>query len=216
MQTINIGILSQGSQAKSILFVIGNPSSPNGNDANQKLHMEARGYTVTYIDDDLALGTETGYDCILISSSVSAGSVGAKFKNSSIPVVVAEHSVWDEMEFISGSFSTDTNMTDWNLVDDTHPIAGSLTNGVLTVWTATNNLRYSSSPASGADVVFESPDAAGRACLFVFEQGATLDDTTTAPARRVAISLAAAAWADRNTTCEAIFDRAIDWAMNII
>ena len=201
----------------SILFVVSNSSSPISGDASVKTHIEARGYTVTYMDDDSLTGAETGYDCIIVSDSVSSSKISNKLKESTIPVLILEYlNLVDSC--LASSVSTDTGETQWRLIDDTHRIADGYSNGLITVFSSSSSVRHTSSTSnlgSGADVVFDSPDSTGRPSIFVYESGAILTDGEVAANRRGYMPFETTNWSILNSDAKAIFDNMVDWCLGI-
>ena len=211
------GALLQGQENLTVLFVVGDDSAVASGDSSIKTHIENRGYTVTYIDDDDLIGTESGYGCILISDSVNSNTISNKLKDSELPILNLEY-LSLTANCLSSSVSTDSNETEWELIDDSHPIASGFSNGDITIFSSASLVRHTTSTSnlgSGADVIFNSPDGVNRPSVFVYESGAALVGGDTTNSRRVYMPFEHSNWAIFTDDAKDIFDNALDWALGI-
>ena len=213
------GILAQQVR-HTVLFVVGNASSPATGDASIKTYLEGLGYTVTYLDDDSVTGSETGYDCVLVSDSVNHVTISSYLTFSTMPVITLEYLSWKNHKLATDA-TEDASQTNMDLILDTHPIAGTLSNGAISIFSSAATIRNTKNTSvlgSGATVIFESPVGSGRACIFTYENGTTLAGTpyVTALARRVALPFEYGQWSNLTTTAKEIFARSVQWAMGVI
>ena len=181
---------------------------PPGDDAVIE-HLEAGGKVVTVVDDD-SLGDvdPSRFDVIAISSTVTASKVGQTFTTTSVPVLVWEHYLYDDLGLIGNGRGMTAPSTDVEIVHDDHPLAGGLT-GTVSVTTARQRSTWGE-PTPEAQVVAVDP-ASDRAVVFAYEAGAALR-SGIAPARRVAFHLSPRSAIDWSDDGKALFDAALAWS----
>ncbi len=173
------------------------------------------GLSVSVVDDNaVSVGVESGFDVVLISSSVSPKVVGSKFRSSAVPVVAAEPYVFDDLGLTAnsgvgrGEFGS---LVSLDVVDSGHPVAAGLS-GEVVVNSVASPYSYGR-PGAGASVVARLPGGGDRAGVFVYEAGASMVGLS-APAARVGLFLSYATPQSLTATGELLVVSAVGWAID--
>ncbi len=197
-----------------ILFVVGNPNSLTNGDTAVRNRLEGRGYTVTIVDDSASQTSDAnGKVLVVISSTVNSGNVGNKFRNVTVPVIVWEQALLDNMRMTgnnSGDHGTDRNENRVNIIDNTHPLAAGLPSGNVRVTTSNQTFSWGL-PNNNAIKIATLRNNSNRYAIFAYETGASMVNLT-APARRVGFFLENNTASRLNNDGWALFDAAVDWA----
>ncbi len=197
-----------------ILFVVGNTSLNSGDTAvyNQLLSL---GYTVTVIDDSASTTSNSiGKALVLISSTVGSSNVNNKFRNVTVPVMLWEQALQDDMRMVSGNNrGTDNNETQINIVNSSHPLAAGLSSGLVTVVTSNRTFSYGE-PNNNAIGIATIDNNSNRYVIYGYDTGAGMYNNLNAPARRLMFFLEDTTAANLNTDGWALFDAAINWVTN--
>lgn len=203
------------------VFVVGNPAL-NASDAAIRTRLEALGFEVRVVDDNLSQTSDAaGAALVVTSSTVDSNQVLNKFRDVAVPVVNWEQALQDNY-----GFTTDENgvtrgglggQTQVNIVRADHPLAGGVAAGLQTI-VADETLPVGTTwgvPAASAIIISTVADDPTRANLYGFETGAAMTLGVTAPARRVHLFLDNDTYAGLNETGRKLVDAAIAWAANI-
>ena len=143
--------------------------------------LELLGFNVTLIDDgDASAADASGKDLIVISHTVSSGTINSKFRDVAVPVITWEDGIFDDMNMASSKGDVD-NVTDLSIVT-THPLAAGFS-GDIQVYEDDDRLAWGT-PSSSAITVATVPGYASKAVIFAYEAGAQMVGMT-APAKRV-------------------------------
>lgn len=197
-----------------VLLVVGRVPVTNG-DAAVMSRLQSLGHAVTVVDDAASTAASAnGKELVVISESVASGSVGNKFNQVAVPLIVFEPWVYDNLGLTGTVASTDYGFTAGQTqlrMTGTHPLTAGLT-GNVTVGTASS---FSwGIPAAGAVVAATLRNDASRPTIFAYEAGAQLANGLAAPARRIALHPNAGATTAWNATGQSLFDAAVQWAVN--
>jgi hypothetical protein len=195
------------------LFVVGSTMLIAG-DAAIKSRLEGLGFIVTVKDAPSSVTADaTGKALVVISESVTAIDVGAKFRDVAVPVVTLEAGLFDDMMLTGPTVGTDydnwVGQSQVTITDSSHPMAGGLS-GTVTVTTSATALAWGR-PGAGAVKVASLATDGTRYALFGYETGASMFNGMSAPARRAGMFL----WKDTPTFLNAsgwtLFDAAVRW-----
>ncbi|MEZ5215021.1 MAG: hypothetical protein R2715_00180 [Ilumatobacteraceae bacterium] len=138
--------------------------------------LRGQGYEVTVFDDDVVTaGALSGFDLVIVSSSVVPSKIGTNLAGPRIPVVTWEGYLFDEFGLASSGGETNVNTREITIMDPSHPTAGGLTDSV-TLLTTDMKLNRATGLADG---VVEVADTRVGATMLRAEVGALL---TTGPA----------------------------------
>jgi hypothetical protein len=197
---------------KTALFVVGS-TSLNGSDAAVKSRLQSLGYTVTLKDDDACNTSDAnGKGLILISSTCNSGSIGSKYRDVAVPVIVWEAWLMDDMK-MTGSWSNSYGATDYvskiRIQDSDHPIAQGAT-GEFTVFSKSKTVTWGL-PGSGASRIGYIPGNPNCVMLYAYDAGASMVGMT-APARRVGFFLHNSSAEKLTNTGWQLFERTVQWA----
>lgn len=185
-------------------------------DAQALDRLQSLGQAVTVIKDSVsASSSANGMDLVVISDSVAPGKVSNKFTPVSVPVIVFEPWLYDNLGMTGDVAKTDYgragNQTQIRM-SGAHPLTGGLS-GLVTVGSSAASFSWGR-PGAEAVVAATLKSNAARPTIFAYEAGALLADGTAAPARRVAIHLNTGALAAWNANGRELFDAAVHWALD--
>ncbi|MCA9969521.1 MAG: InlB B-repeat-containing protein, partial [Anaerolineales bacterium] len=175
-----------------VLFVVGSTNLSTADTAVRN-RLQTLGYVVTVVDDGASQTSDaTGKVLIVISSSVNSGSVNTKFRDVSVPVLVWENALYDDMRMTGTSggsdYGTESNEKRIDIVNASHPLAGGLPSGTNQV--TSNNRTYTWGVPQGSYIGIAFINGSStRYAIFGFDAGATMASGFTAPAKRVGFFL---------------------------
>lgn len=206
--------------AVEVLFLGGGGTATSGADAAAMSYLQERygAANVTYQASSVTnAGDESGYDVLVISSTVSSSTVRGKYHTSAVPVLCWERVVVDNDE--SGDFGITSafveSETDHQIrITGAHPItAGFAVDQVVQICSGSIDVFWSVTPqASGAVNLAEDDDTASQRFITVVEQGDILMGGGASPGRRVAFGLRNNTFDDLTADGRQLFGQAVDWA----
>ncbi len=206
-----ISVTVDNAAAGVVLYVVGNPSSITSGAAAVIDRLEADGYVVTVIDDNVVTAADAaGTSFVIIGSSTNSSAVGTKFVGVAQPVWNAKPWNFDDMGYTGTTSGVDfgsSSSTTIDIVDATHPIAVGLSGTVG--FTTSNRSESWGQPAVAADVV---ATVNGLPTIFVYEAGDLLADGSTAAGCRLTFPLFTSAPTKFTTDAWAMFDAMADFA----
>ncbi|MBM7844618.1 Calx-beta domain-containing protein [Herpetosiphon giganteus] len=198
--------------AKTALFVVNNANSLNSGDAAVKTRLETLGYSVTPISAGLATSSDSnGKTLVLISSSVSATNVNTKFKAVTVPVIIWEYALYDDMAMTNTTSGSDYGYTSGSSIfisNATHALAGGLS-GTVNIYSNAVNIPFGV-PNGNAITIGSASNASTNKPYFAYERNAAMLGGFSVNARRVGLF-----WIDTaSPTNDAwtLFDAAVTWA----
>jgi hypothetical protein len=215
-------VIEVGTPPPQALLLVGNVSVPvlNASDAGVKARLESQEWQVTVVPAPIATTANgDGKQLIVVSSTVSSGDVGDKFRNSAVPVLNWEQAVQDNFLMTLNTDGTDrgtlADQTQVSIVKADHPLAAGLSAGLKTA--TTNAQAYSwGVPNQNAVIVATVADNPARALIYGYDKGAILiDGSTPAPARRVMFFSGDGGFAAYTEDALKLFDAAVQWASGI-
>lgn len=185
-------------------------------DAAVKKHLESLGYAITELDEAQPVPPVEGEDLIVISSSISAHKLEAKYRLVPLPVVTWESYLLPQMGMSgmkeNGDFGTIEKSRYLWMVNMPHPLSAGLPSGLLNVYKRGAAMNWGK-PGLGATIIATLPGEPGKVAEFAYEKGATMDYENIAPARRVFIFLDNTTFTDLNDVGAKLFDAAISWSL---
>jgi hypothetical protein len=203
--------------SNEILFVVDDLATLNTTDTLTLVHLNNRGFTVTVLSDSVTFPSDTvGKAVVYISSSIDSKEVGDRLRDVSVPIVVSESYLFDNMGFTGPTLDIDYGVSandqdSINILNSSHQLAAGLS-GVTQVYAGLNSFHWGI-PAPTAIIIAELVDGTNRNSLFAYDSGTSMNGGITAPARRVAFIQFAETNSILNNNGWALFDAAIDWAM---
>lgn len=205
----------QISEAGDILYVVGD-TDLNIGDSFLKLHLESRGFVVTVVADENAQSTDViNKSLVIISSTVSSGLIGTSFRDVTVPVLVYENFLLDEMgmtlasEHERGIFGPESFV---NIINPSHPITDGLSD-VVEVFHNTSFMTWGK-PEGEAQVIATFENDLSRSTLFVWEAGAQMNGLV-APAKRAGMFLENDTPSLLTAEGEQLVDGTINWLLNV-
>lgn len=163
------------------ILVVANKAALTNGDTWVRDRLVGLGYTVTVASDEDAVPSLAQVAVVVLAESGAAATIGTKYRNVAVPVVVLDSGFLANMDMASaigltGSVSTST------ITDATHPAAGGLS-GVIPIGTSTI-VRFGTTLAASART-YATSGTAGEAEGFSYVAGNTLLNAHTAEARRL-------------------------------
>ena len=210
-------------QPRNALLVVGSTNLGTGDNA-VKTRLQNLGFTVTAkVANNSLLSTDAdGKTVVVISSTVTATSVGSKFRHAAVPVVNWEFDVFDDMAMTGTISGTDfgttaaSNLTQLTIINTTHPLAAGLSlgnqpvNGIGSSY-AWGNPNTNPNAVKIATVVGD----ANKFVIFGYDEGLAMPGLLS-PARRVGLFMTDVTANSFNTNGGSLFDAAIKWATELI
>jgi hypothetical protein len=203
-------------RAASILFVVGNTTLGAG-DAKIKTLLEGKGHVLTIKSGSAAVASDaTGKALVVISSTVTSADVNTKFRTVSVPALIWEPYIMDDMAMTNGLAETDygtvSGITQVWIYTASHQMAAGF-NGGVAVYDAIGTGTFGR-PASTAIKAATYGTDVSKALIYGYESGAAMFGLN-APARRVGFFLEENSTASLSGNGEVLFHAAVNWAMNV-
>jgi hypothetical protein len=220
LSTVSPTIKVVAGNPDKILFVTVDPG-PLTYAADQAVYQRlvTRGYDVqlttgTAVPDDGS--TASGNVLVIVSSSLGSGSVvaaagGAKFLNTTIPVMVWEYGLLDDFRFQPAAGTSTADQTQVNIVNASHPLAAGFPAGLLTVTTSPQ--VFSQGTPINARIIATLATDINQAIIFCYEKGDVGDQGFAQPARRAFFYFQNNTAAAVNTDGWKLFDAEVDWLL---
>jgi uncharacterized repeat protein (TIGR02543 family) len=198
------------SSNKNVLFVVG---TANPSDLAISNSLQQGGYTVQMIPDTQSTSADAnGKELVLVSSTVTSGNVGTKFRDVAVPVINWEYLLQDDFGFTGNTDALRNTVglqTQINITNTAHPLAAGLS-GIKPVTTTQSTFSWGE-PVGSPVIIARLNDGSGHPCLYAYETGAALSSGTAA-ARRVHLFLNNDTFALLNANGQKLFDAAVSWA----
>jgi len=199
------------------LLVVDDPNLLNASDQEIKDRIELLGYELTMVSDEDATTEDADEKTIVvISSTVSPGKIGTKFKEIEAGVVTWEVSLFPEMGFTGPTtyqdFGGQGSQTSMIIENEDHPLAGGLEAGTQVVMDKPKTF-YFGIPSNEAITIATQLSNTDRKNIFAYEEGAQMVGSEAA-GRRVGLFMRDQGARDFNNNGWALFDAALCWAAN--
>ena len=180
-------------------------------------HLKKLGFAVTTCDESGSVDLAQGKDLIIVSESVNANEIGAKYTNLATPVICWENDLYDDLHMTGKRLNVDygskrDKTTALEFYNAWHPLSAGVSAGVSDVYSEPRAINWGR-PGLGAIVIATLPGEPDKATTFAYEKGATMDYDYVAPARRLALFLNQDVFHALNPTGLAQFDAALAWAL---
>ncbi|MDF2923819.1 MAG: hypothetical protein K0R57_2733 [Paenibacillaceae bacterium] len=169
---------------RALLIVLSEELIPG--DISLKQRLEALGCKVSVINHNNLTGAEgEGFDFIYFSSSVYESRVGALFNGTTVPYVIADYGLFDNMKLVETSSQGKSvdKQTQLLIADPSSPLAAGLS-GLVTVTHAPAVFSYAQLPATALQAAAVA-DAPHLSLTAGYEAGSVMAGGFQAPARRL-------------------------------
>jgi RHS repeat-associated protein len=203
------------------LLVVGNPAALNGRDTWLQQRLTDAGWAVTVGDDDtVTSGSATGKQLVVISESTGQASVGTKFTAVTVPVIVSESWLYDELGMTptgttnQGNTANDQTQLTITSAGAAHPAGAGQPQGNRTVATTAVGVGWGV-PSASATVIATVAGDATKPAIFTYEAGAAMS-SGTAPAKRAGWMHYGANGSNLNGTAAQLFDSLVQWATGTV
>jgi len=188
------------------------------NDEDAMGYLRSLGFAVTPASESTPVETATVQNLIVISESVDAVDVSAKYRYVSVPVVLLENDLLGVLGMTAlkngRDYGTDDEQRFIWLVNAPHPLAAGLSAGIQNVLADEHCKMNWGKPGLGATTIATLLGEPDKAAIFAYEKGATMSGEFLAPARRVSFFL----WQDTFDQLRpeglALFKAAVLWAVS--
>lgn len=189
----------------------------NDEDAMQLLR--SLGFVVTGASEatpvDVAVKAQ---DLVIISESVDAVDVDAKYRYTTVPLLTFENDLLGELGMTDLKNGRDYGTEDeqrflW-LVNAPHPLAAGLAAGIENVLTDEHCKMSWGKPGLGAVTIATLRGEPQKAAIFAYEKGATMNAEFLAPARRVSFFLWQNTFDQMRPEGLSLFRAAVLWAVS--
>jgi hypothetical protein len=150
-----------------------------------------------------------GKCAVLLSSVGESTQVNTKFQGVSVPVIVWEHNLLDDMGMVLTAGNQGTVGADSiEIIDAAHPLAAGLS-GVVALQGAIDQMAWGNTDVGVVATVYTIPS---YAAIFYYESGDTMPSTIVAPAHRVALPFANESVTPPTKAAVDLFVAAVAWA----
>ena len=179
-------------------------------------HVAALGFDVESHSADEAQPVDvSGAVAVVIGEALGSGSITDAYKDTTIPVIITEAYILDDMQFASGDATFNSIPDNFiDIIDPSHPIAGGLSGQVQIASEAAN--ICSSTEMQGATSVIATTVASGEICLAAYEVGSMGLDNVPVPARRVFTFHHEALIPLMNDDGWGLLERSVLWALDVL
>lgn len=201
------------SAAQTIAFIGSSSPSLDSNDAIIVDKLESWGYTVVTYNQYVGASTvlDASPSAIIISESIDSGNVNSKFRNTSVPVMVHEAYLLDDMRMSSWYGWVDGN--DIRILDSSHPAAGGYSGNDVDIANSTSQMTAGQPPNSATVVAtYRGSGNWDKAAIFVFDAGASLTSGTAA-GRRASFPMGDNMAPRVNNTGWAMYAATLEWLL---
>lgn len=183
-----------------------------------KQHLESIGFQVKEIDQSEPAQELTKYSLVLLSSSVSARYLRYTLRDLPVPLMTWEFQMLDQLGMAGRRVGIDSGMTEqehnlW-MVNAPHPASGGLPPGLFTLYTKAAPMTWGK-PGLGASILATLPGEPDKVAAFSYEKGATMDDESIAPERRLFFPLDDRTFTNLNSCGLVFFDSAVAWTAKL-
>ena len=182
-------------------------------DAAIKARMEGLGWEVQLLSETAPVSAVAGADVVLISSTVGGAAVGARFRDVTVPVIIWEGGIYDDMGMTQASgtfYGEPTSLNSLTVPSSAHPLAAGLA-GTRLVTTSRQTFKWGRAGAS-ATTIATIPGDSSRAAIFAYEAGAAMPGAT-ARDKRVGLFLHDRTAAALNADGWRLVDAALRWTV---
>jgi hypothetical protein len=188
------------------------------NDEDAMGYLRALGFAVTPASESTPVDSAMSQDLVVISESVDAVDVDAKYRYVTQSVVLLENDllgVFGMTPLKNGrDYGTEDEQRFIWLVNAPHPLAAGLAAGIQNVLEDEHCKMNWGKPGLGATTIATVLGEPDKAAIFAYEKGATMNGEFLAPARRVSFFL----WQDTFDQLRpeglSLFKAAVLWAVS--
>lgn len=210
---LNISILN--GQLPKVLLVVGSLTL-NPGDAAINSWFDSAGYAITLKTLSAVQASDTlDQDIVVITATGSAGQIGSRLSDVSVPVIVCEPYIFGQMGMtLSGNdvdMGISMNETQVNVVTPGHPLSAGLV-GLTTVATTGTGFFPWGVPGSEAVRIANLASDPSRSALFAYEAGSFMPSGLPAPSRRIGLFLGDLTAANFTPQGLQLFTAAVEWA----
>lgn len=178
-------------------------------------HLAERGFEVQLEDQKASPAVAAGAALVVISSTVSGKDVDAGWRHLTVPLLTWENDILDDLAMTGKrhdvDFGSEAKERFLWIVNAPHPMAGGLPAGLANVYVKQAGMGWGR-PGPGATTIATIYGEPGKAAVFGYEKGATMDYESIAPARRVMVFLDNDTFTNLSASGVKLFDAAVDWA----
>lgn len=198
----------------AVLLVASSSSLSSGDVSIRNRFEQQLGFVVFPGDDDAMTAANTsGKNMVLLSESGSSGTMTSRFRDVTIPVMVLEPGVYDDMLMTGAAaddFGSTSNTTSLAMVD-AHMMAAGL-KGTVTTTSSAQTYGFGRALAPGAKCVARASSTSTRCMIFRIGKDEWLMNNVRAPARRVGFFASRSAAAALTDAGWKLFDASVIWA----
>ncbi|WP_431289123.1 hypothetical protein [Roseateles chitinivorans] len=213
---VGLAATSIASAAGERVVLVVQKSGPNrAVDAAVASRLGERGFIVQLEDQKASPAVAADAALVVISSTVSSKDLDPTWRQLRVPLLTWENDVLDDLAMTGKKhdvdFGAETKERYLWIVNAPHPMAGGLPAGIANVYVKQAGMGWGR-PGPGATTIATIYGDPGKAAIFGYEQGATMDYESLAPARRVMVFLDNDTFTNLSASGLALFDAAVDWA----
>jgi hypothetical protein len=195
------------------------------NDGKAVARLKSLGFSVTVTDEHPTTDVVSGKDLIVISNSVNAHRIAARYADLPIPIVTWASELYPMLHLTGPLAGQDYGTTGTiggkdgdrfaSIVNAPHPLAAGLSADVIQdLYTDNEFVTNWGKPALGAINIAVIEGYPDRRLVFAYDKGASMAGDFLAPARRVAFFVNTADFNELQPAGLALLDAAVSWAIS--
>lgn len=207
---------SVGAQSAPRVAVVMRSTPAPFSDQAYMQHLSERGWNVTAIDDDRirdnGAAVISGYDLVVITSTVYWQRIRWRLRNAPEPIIVAKPELFPRFgmtSFASGDRGFTSSTRKVRITQPVHRMAAGLS-GEVTVAIKAKPMNYGK-VGSGATVIATARDSSSQAVIFAYGTGDRLANGETAKGARIGFYMSQQHPGFANRDGWALFDAAASW-----
>jgi len=174
------------------------------------------GFTVTKADEASPLAAAEDKDLVVISETVDALEIGAKYRHLAVPLIDSKNDLLGDLGMAGQKngrdYGTDDDQRFVWVVNAPHPLAAGLAAGVQNVLADEHCKMNWGKPGLGAVTIATLRGEPDKVAVFAYEKRATMNGEFLAPARRVSFFLWSDTFPQLRPEGTALLQAAILWA----
>ena len=209
---------------KSVLFLVGAGQEATGPEESDDIVLDVLesfewDVETYYLDDPSKMTDSLGLDkdLVVISSTINSAHIGEFYYDKAVPILTWEQGMYGKLGIATGGGIITTFEIMMTIVEEGHPAVGDYTGAVEVLFnspmelTLTDTSQYSQNLLPLTEMMTD--EGLPLTAIFAIEEGATLLDTTAAPARRIGFFFRDKTAIDATEDALAILGLCCKWAI---
>lgn len=179
-------------------------------------YLQSKGYQVDILDQSVSPDSLNHPDLVILSSTVASKNLKPGWRQLPVPLMTWENDYLDDLAMTGKRINTDFGEVEkerylW-LVNAPHPLSARLPAGTQNVYKAQAPMSWGK-PGLGATIIATIYGQPEKVAIWGYEQGATMDYETLAPAKRLMFFLNNETFGNLSEAGLKLFDASVQWLL---